>query len=377
MSATIMQSIPYFDLKRQYENLREELEAALLETAQSSAYVLSPKVSEFEKTFADYCGMPYGIGVGSGTDALSFSLKALGLGPGDEVIVPSFTFSASIFSIIHAGATPVFAEVDAETYTLDPKSVESCLTKKTKALLPVHLYGQAADMGALMAIAKKRKLKVVEDACQAHGAQWNKQKTGSFGDAGCFSFYPTKNLGATGDGGMVVVKNEKLMEQIKKLRNLGRITHQGPHEIAAWTSRLDALQAAVLSVKIQHLDRFNQNRRRVASRYFAGLQGTPLALPKEGKDCYHVYHLFVVRVPGKKRDALKQHLADEGIGAMIHYPMPTHKQPAIKKYVKKTPRVPITEKLCQEILSLPMFPEMTDGEVDRVCEVIHRFYRTA
>lgn len=375
MTATAVQAIPYFDLKRQYENLREDLERALLETAQSGAYILSPKVSEFEKAFADYCGVSQAAGVGSGTDALSFSLKALGIGKGDEVIVPSFTFSASVFSILHAGATPVFAEVDPETYTLDPRSVDACLTKKTKAILPVHLYGQAADMDELMAIAKKRKLKVVEDVCQAHGALWKNRKAGSFGDAGCFSFYPTKNLGAAGDGGMVVSRHARLMEQIKKLRNLGRVTHQGPHELLAYTSRLDALQASILAVKLNHLDGFNRNRRRIASRYMSRLQATPLGLPKEGENRFHVYHLFVVRVPGGKRDALQKYLAEEGVGSMVHYPIPTHRQPAIRTSLKKTPQLLTTEKLCREILSLPLFPEVTDQEVDRVCEVIRGFYR--
>lgn len=374
---TTTASIPYFDLKRQYRQLGKELEKSLIETAQTGAYILSPKVSEFENAFAQYCGAEYGIGVGSGTDALIFSLKALGIGKGDEVIVPSFTFSASVFSILHAGATPVFAEVDPVFYTLDPKSAAACITKKTRAILPVHLYGQTADMGALVDLAKKHKLKIVEDACQAHGAMWKGRKSGTFGDFGCFSFYPTKNLGATGDGGMAISNNPKLVTKVQKLRNLGRTTHKGPHEVLAWTSRLDALQASVLLAKLPHLDSFNQNRRRVASRYMSRLQSTPLILPKEAPGCYHVYHLFVVRVPGGKRDTLQQYLTDNGVGTMVHYAIPTHRQPAIREHLTRAPRLPGAEKLCREILSLPIFPEMTDEEVDRVSEIIRNFYRSA
>ena len=374
---TTTAGVPYFDLKRQYNQLGQDLERSLLETAKSGAYILSPKVADFEKTFAEYCGADFGVGVGSGTDALIFSLKALGIGKGDEVIVPSFTFSASVFSILHTGATPVFAEVHPETYTIDPQSAAACVTKRTRAILPVHLYGQTANMDGIMALAKKKKLKVVEDACQAHGALWKGKKSGSFGDFGCFSFYPTKNLGATGDGGMITCHDAKLVAKVQKLRNLGRITHKGPHEVLAWTSRLDALQASVLAVKLPNLDSFNQNRRRVASRYISRLQSTPLVLPKESAGCYHVYHLFVVRVPGKKRDALQQYLIEHGVGTMVHYAIPTHRQPAIREHLTRSPRLPLTEKLCREILSLPMFPEMTDDEVDRVSELIRRFYQSA
>lgn len=367
-------SVPYFDLKRQYQNLKSELESALIQTASSGAYILSDKVKTFEESFAAYCSSRFAVGVGSGTDALIFSLMALGIGKGDEVIVPSFTFLASAFAIVHAGATPVFVDVDAETYSLNPKAVEKAISRRTKAILPVHLYGQSADMDLILEMARKKKLKVVEDACQSHGALWKDRRAGSLGNAGCFSFYPTKNLGAMGDGGMVVTGDEKLVEKIKRLRNLGRIDLKEAHKVAGWTSRLDALQAVVLQAKLQHLEDFNRSRRRVAARYKNGLQNTPLGLPKEGIGRYHVYHLFVVRVPKDKRNALQNHLSQAGITTLIHYAVPCHKQPAMVPFAKKNPKLPVTEQISQEILSLPIFPEMTDPEVDRVCEVIRDFY---
>lgn len=368
-------SIPYFDLKRQYQNLKNELESAFTQTAASGAYILSEKVKEFESAFAAYCGTRFAVGVGSGTDALIFSLLALGIGKGHEVIVPSYTFSASAFAIVHAGATPVFVDVDPETYTMDPRAVEKAISRRTKAILPVHLYGQAADMDCLLEIAKKKKLKMVEDACQAHGALWKDRRVGSLGDTGCFSFYPTKNLGAMGDGGMVVTNDEKLAEKIKRFRNLGRVDLKEAHKVAGWTSRLDALQAVVLQVKLQHLEDFNHSRRRVASRYMNGLQNTPLVLPKESVGRYHVYHLFVVRAPKGKRNGLQNHLSEAGIPTLVHYSVPCHKQPALVPFAKKNPKLPMTDQVSQEILSLPIFPEMTDQEVDRVCEVIRDFYR--
>ncbi len=369
-------AIPYFDLKRQYTKWAPELERLLTETARSGAYILSQQVLEFEKNFASYCQSTYGVGVASGTDALVFALRALGIGKGDEVILPSFTFIATAFSVIHAGATPVFAEVDPQTYTLDPKSVEDVLTSKSKAILPVHLYGQAAEMDSLRAIARKRKLKIIEDACQAHGALWKGRKTGSFGDAGCFSFYPTKNLGAMGDGGMLVTANRKLAEQVKRLRNLGRVDMKSPHEEVGWTSRLDGLQACILDAKLKYLDSLNESRRRLAAIYLKHLASTPLALPLEGRNRRHVYHLFVVRVPGGKRDALQNHLASAGISSLIHYAVPCHRQPSLQPYLKKKPKFPLTEQLAGEILSLPMFPEMTHQEVEHTCDVIQGFYKS-
>lgn len=367
-------SVPYFDVKRQAQGLRKEFEAAFSETALSGAYILSNVVGEFENEFAAYCGTKYAIGVGSGTDALVLSLKAAGIGPGDEVIVPSFTFSASVFCIQHAGATPVMVEVDPETYTLCPKAAEKAITQKTRAILPVHLYGQAADMDALQKLAQKHKLMIFEDACQAHGAEFKGRKVGSFGTTGSFSFYPTKNLGAMGDGGCITLSNEKLSETCRRLRNLGRKSVAEDHLYTGYTSRLDSLQAAILRIKLKQLDRFNSLRRKAAEIYHRGLEGTPLILPKEAANRKHVYHLYVARVPGGKRNKLKEFLASKNISSMIHYPKPAHRQPACAKKVKVPQKLSITEKICGEILSLPMFPEITAQEVQTVCTAIQSFY---
>ena len=366
--------IPYFDLTRQYQTLQAELEPALLAAARSGKYVLGDEVGKFENAFARYAGTKHAVGVGSGTDALIFSLKALGIGKGNEVVVPSFTFVATVFAILHAGARPVFADVDPVTYTLDPASVDRVLTKRTRAVLPVHLYGQTADMDALLQIAHRKKLKVVEDACQAHGADWKGKKAGSMGDAGCFSFYPTKNLGAVGDGGMAITSKDVLGQKIRSLRNLGRVELKDPHRDLGWTSRLDALQAAVLNIKLKYLDHFNDCRRRIAARYVQNLASTPLLLPQEGTRRRHVYHLFVVRVPDKKREALRKMLQENGVTTMIHYPIPVHRQPACRGLAKKPVPLPVTEKISGEILSLPLFPEMRDDEADRVCALIRQFY---
>ncbi len=366
--------IPYFDATRQYQSLKKDLERAILKVAASGQYVLGSTVEEFETTFADYIGTKLAFGVGSGTDALIFSLRVLGIGKGDEVIVPSFTFMATVFSILHVGATPVFAEVNAATYTLDPAGVEKLITKKTKAILPVHLYGHPADMTGLMAIAKKHKLAVVEDTCQSHGATWKGKKAGSFGDAGCFSFYPTKNLGAMGDGGIITTNHSAWIEPIKRQRNLGRTSFRDQGTVLGNTSRLDAMQAAILSVKLKHLETFTKNRRLIADIYRKNLASAPLILPVEAPGAKHVYHLFVVRVPDGKREALQEALAKKNISTLVHYPRPVHEEPICRELVKKKYRLPLTEKLCTEILSLPMFPEMREEEVLKVCSVIKQFF---
>ena len=364
--------IPYFDLKRQYENLRTEYENTIPALLESGRYVLGENVAAFESEFATFCGTAHGIGVGSGTDALIFALRALAIGSGDEVILPSFTFIATAYAVMHVGAKPVFAEVDEISYTLLPSAIEPLITEKTKAILPVHLYGQSADMKPILELAQKKNLKVVEDACQAHGAAYHNQKVGSLGDAGCFSFYPTKNLGAMGDGGIIVTQDASVAESCRKYRNLGRISFQGLHEERGWTSRLDALQAAILKIKLGHLDQFNQDRRRVAQKYKEYLSETPLGVPEEVSGRYHVYHLFVVRVPNGKRDALQEHLKAKGIGTMVHYPTPLHQQPICQNAQKLS--FAFSEQLSREILSLPIFPEMKDSEVEEVSKAVREFY---
>lgn len=369
--------VPYFTLERQTRKLRGEIEESFQNLFDSGRFILGETVAGFENRFAAYCGSRHGVGVASGTDALRLALQAAGVRPGDEVIVPSFTFVATAYAVLHAGAKPVFADIDPNTFTLDPRSVEKAVTRKTRAVIPVHLYGQTADMDALMTLARRRRLKVIEDACQAHGSRWKDRKAGSFGDAGCFSFYPTKNLGAFGDGGMTVTAHEAIAKKLRSLRNLGRADMTAPHGEVGWTSRLDALQAAVLDIKLKYLDEFNRLRRSAASRYCEMLSGTPVKLPVESRHGYHVYHLFVIRVPGGKRNALREALAAEGIPTMLHYPLPVHRQPAIRRAVRRSPRLPVTDRVSREILSLPMFPEIKTEEVERVAAVIRRFYERA
>jgi dTDP-4-amino-4,6-dideoxygalactose transaminase len=367
--------VPYFDLSRSHQKFITEAQAAFDRILKSGAYILGPALKDLEAEFAAYIGTKYALGVGSGTDALTFSLKAAGIKQGDEVIVPSFTFTSTALAVIHAGATPVFADVEPDTFNLDPRSVAQAISRKTRAMIPVHLFGQCANMTALMAIAKQKKLKVIEDACQAHGALWNKVMAGAFGDAGCFSFYPTKNLGGIGDGGMVTTSDEKILRRVTQYRNLGKgIDDPFVHDEIGWTSRLDSLQAAFLSIKLKFLDELNRERRAVAGMYHKKLAGMPLGLPQEVTNAYHVYHLYVVRVPGGKRDALKTHLAADGIPTMVHYATPVHAQPIMRKHKSRKVKLPITERLREEVLTLPLFPGMTEPEIDAVAGSLHRFF---
>lgn len=367
--------VPYFDLSRSHQRFIQQAQEAFERILNSGAYVLGPALKDLEAEFAAYVGTKFALGVGSGTDALTFALKAAGIKKGDEVIVPSFTFTATALAVIHAGATPVFADVEENTFNLDSSSVLAALSAKTRAMIPVHLFGQCADMTALMAIAQKKKLKVIEDACQAHGALWDKVMAGAFGDAGAFSFYPTKNLGGIGDGGMVTTSDAELLKSIMQFRNLGKgIEDPFVHDEIGWTSRLDSIQAAFLSIKLKFLDELNRERRAVAEMYHKKLAGAPIVLPRETANAYHVYHLYVVRVPDGKRDALKDHLAANGIPTMVHYAVPVHEQPIMKCHKTRKVKLPVTEMLRGEVLTLPLFPGMTEPEVDAVAASIHRFF---
>jgi dTDP-4-amino-4,6-dideoxygalactose transaminase len=369
-------SVPFFDLIRQQKTLGPQIEQAVLRVLRSGKFILSAEVEAFEKSFADYCGVTFGIGVGSGTDALIFALKSVGVQPGDQVILPSYTFVATAFAVQHLGAIPVFADVDPKTYTLDPSAVMKLINRRTKAILPVHLFGRMADMDALADIANKRKLKMVEDAAQAHGATWKYKSPGVQSDAACFSFYPTKNLGAFGDGGMVTTRDESIAKRVRILRNLGRTTHF-EHVEAGWTSRLDAVHAVILAVKLRYLHVLNQNRMNAANHYRQKLAATPLVLPQEIPGCRHVYHVFAVQVPDRKRDALRAWLEKHGITTMVHYALPVHRHVFYKaaRDTRCDGRLRITNRLAHESLSLPMFPEMTDEEVAYVCHMIQNFYR--
>ena len=367
--------IKFFDLKKEHSNIRKEALRELERLFDSNAFVLGKDVTLFENEFAKKTGAKFAVGVGSGTDALVFSLLAAGVGRGDEVILPAFTFISTALAVIHVGALPVLADVSLETFNIDPASVKRVLTKKTKAIIPVHLFGQCADMIALKNIAKKNKLKIVEDACQAHGSKLHKKFAGALGDIGCFSFYPTKNLGGFGDGGLVTTSNSALAKKIVQYRNLGRLPHDaGMHVDIGWTSRLDAMQAVLLNVKLGKLSEINQKRRHIAKIYNSRLKKTSLILPVESKDSYHVYHQYVLRVPHNKRDSLKKWLASQGIGSAIYYSKLIYEHPVFKKHKPRFSSLKNSRMLCREVLALPIYPGMPTENVKKVCAAIIQFY---
>ena len=366
--------VPFVDLKKQYQNLAPKLEKALLETCASAAYVLGPQVSQFEAEFARYVGTKYAIGVASGTDALKLSCQALGIGDGDEVLVPANTFIATALGMFDLGFKIVPVDVDSTTYLIDLKDAEKKISDKTQAILPVHLYGHIVDLDELCAFGEKHKLHIIEDACQAHGAKWKGRGAGSAGATGCFSFFPSKNLGAFGDGGMIVTNDKDIAQNLRLIRNYGSV-RKYIHEINGTNSRLDTLQAAVLQVKLPCLDEWNQKRFRAACRYSEGLEGvrqikTP-AFNRENQES-HVFHLYVVEC--KRRGSLMQFLSAKGIQTGIHYPVPIHLHPSMINSAFQKGFCPIAEGLADRILSLPIFPEITGKQVDHVVESIVKFY---
>ena len=363
--------IPFGDLKRQYQNLRETIDVATREVYESGWFVLGKQVQNFEVEFAKYCGAKYGVGVGSGTEALHLALIACGIGAGDEVITVANTCVPTIAAISFAGAEPVFVDIDATTFTIDPALIEERITAKTKAIIPVHLYGQCADMDAILAIAKKHNLFVIEDCAQAHGAMYKGRKAGTMGDMGAFSFYPSKNLGALGDGGLVLTNDESLAQKVTKLRNYGQ-EKRYYHSIKGFNSRLDELQAAILTVKLPYLDSWNNRRREIANRYNAAFAPLGLTCPVEIGDRYHVYHLYVLRVP--QRDRFQHLLATAGINTMIHYPVPVHLQESYQEYQNQSYYLSTTENLAHEIVSLPIYPELMDLEVDYIIDRVSEVY---
>jgi dTDP-4-amino-4,6-dideoxygalactose transaminase len=364
--------VPFIDLKSQYEEIRDGVEPVVKEIYETGRFVLGERVEEFEKRYAKHIGSNYCVGVASGRDALLLLLKALGVGPGDEVITVANTFIATVFPIIDVGAKPVLVDIDPETYEIDPREIEKKITKKTKAIIPVHLYGYPAEMDEIMRMAKKYKLIVVEDACQAHGSWFNKKKCGSFGDGAAFSFYPAKNMGASGDAGAVTTNKKTVSEMIKILRDVGQ-RKKYYHDYHGYNSRLDALHAAFLTVKLKKLDKWNKMRRRVARWYRRELEGGPVDLPIE-LDSKHGsnYHLFVVRA--KRRDELMEFLKEKQIYCGIHYPIPVHLQKSMKGWGYKRGSFPVTERYAKEILSLPMFPHMTGEQVKYVSKSIRKFF---
>jgi len=360
-------NIPLIDLTIQHRNLRNEINAAIQGVLDRADFILGQDVTKLEDEFAAYCGAKYAIGVDSGLSALEISLRAFGIGPGHEVIVPAHTFAATASAVTLTGATPIFVDVDPETWNIDPKQIESAITSRTKAIIPVHLYGLPADMNMILGLADKYNLVVIEDACQAHGAKYHGQRTGSLGNAAAFSFYPTKNLGGCGDGGMITTNDETVAVAARALRNCGQ-TAKNVHELIPLNRRLDSMQAAILRVKLHYLDEFISSRRRLAKVYNTLLSGKPIKLPTQPPGYYHVFHLYVIRV--QNRDVLQAHLKECGIGTAIHYPDPVHLQPFYANGRDRHGEFPIAESICKEILSLPLYPELTQEQVETVASEI-------
>lgn len=352
----------------QYRAHEADIRTAVARVLEGGNYILGPEVESFERAFAAYCGSAHAVGVANGTDALRLALMALDAGAGDEVITVSHTAVATAAAILAIGATPVFVDIDPVYYSIDPGLIEAAITPRTKAIVPVHLYGQSADMDAIRQIAERHGLRIVEDCAQSAGALYRGRRLGSIGDIGCFSFYPTKNLGAIGDGGMIVTSDAALAERVRRLRQYGWDDARVTHEIGA-NSRLDPIQAAILAAKLPHLDADNARRAAIARRYAQGLAGLPITAPAARRDATHVYHLYVAACD--EREALIAHFAKRGVGCGVHYSAPVHRQ---NGYAERAifPRggLPVTERLVWRILSLPMYPELTDAEVDTTVSII-------
>jgi dTDP-4-amino-4,6-dideoxygalactose transaminase len=350
------------------------VQAAVHEVLDSMKLFLGENVFQLERDFAKFCGAKHAIGVGSGTDALYLALRALNIGTGDEVITVPNSFFATAAAIVMTGATPVFVDVDPQTFTMDPEKLEPAITVKTKAIMPVHLYGQPADMRAIKAVADLHNLAVIEDACQSHGAEYRGQRTGTMGDAAAFSFYYSKNLGAYGEGGAVVTNDRNMASQVQLLRNHGS-SMRYYHSVVGMNSRLDEIQAAILRIKLRHLENANIGRRALAHEYNKRLSQIPgIITPTERAEATHVYHLYVLRVP--HRDEMLEWLSRHGVGAAVHYPVPIHLQEATKYLGYKDGDFPVTEQLAGEIISLPIYPELGIDEVNYVCQTINDFLRT-
>jgi dTDP-4-amino-4,6-dideoxygalactose transaminase len=360
--------VPFLDLKAHHAALVNEFTSAIQEVIDSSAFAGGPFVKRFEQEFAAYCGSRYAIGVGNGTDALWLALLALGIGEGDEVITVPNTFIATAEAITYCKARPVFVDVDQNTFTMNPAELKKSLTARTKAIIPVHLFGQPADMDPILEFARAHGLFVIEDAAQAHGAEYKGRRAGTLGDAGCFSFYPGKNLGAFGEAGAVTTNNPELREKIQILRDHGQ-TRKYYHTLVGWNCRMDGIQAAILSIKLRHLEEANLLRRERALQYnqaFEGIEG--VATPFEADYARHVYHVYAIRV--QERDEVRRFLEEKGIGCGVHYPIPIHLQEACRSLDYAEGAFPVTENLAEEFLSLPMFPELTEQQTDYVASCV-------
>jgi dTDP-4-amino-4,6-dideoxygalactose transaminase len=369
-------NIPIFDLKTQYEEIRDEINGAICQVMESGAYIMGHNVLELEREISSYIGTKYAISVANGTDALLLSLHALGIGPGDEVITSPYTFFATAEAVSRVGATPVFADINPGTYNIEPIEIQNKITKRTKAIIPVHIFGQPANMDAIMNTAAKYGLFVIEDACQAFGSSYKGKKSGSIGTVGCFSFFPTKNLGCCGDGGIVVTNDENIAKKISLLR-----THGGEkkyvHTVLGYNSRLDEIQAAILRVKLKHVDRWNFKRNQIAHTYNKLLDidffaRCNMSTPYEDKNTYHIYHLYALRVP--ERDELKRYLEHKGIAAGVYYPIPLHLQEVYRGlgYVKGD--MPNAERMAEKIICLPIGPNLSDSSIKYIVSEIEKFY---
>jgi dTDP-4-amino-4,6-dideoxygalactose transaminase len=359
--------IPFVDLKAQYRSIREEVNAAIQGVLDSAQFTLGSEVAAFEREFADHCGAAHGVGVNTGTSALHLALLAAGVGPGDEVITVPFTFVATASSIHYTGARPVFVDIDPVSFTMDPAALEAAITPRTKAIIPVHLYGQPADMDPILDVARRHGLVVIEDACQAHGAEYHGRRAGSLGHMGCFSFYPGKNLGAYGEGGMVVTSDPSYARTIRMLRDWGA-EEKYHHVIKGYNFRLESLQAAVLRVKLRHLDRWTDMRRAAAACYATVLDSSVLERPHEMPYARHVYHVYAIRTT--RRGAWQRALAEAGIQTGIHYPTPVHLLPAFADLGHERGEFPHAERAADQVLSLPMFPELTAAQCEEVGRAI-------
>lgn len=363
--------IPFLDLQKPYQELRSEIDDAVGRQLASGRYVQGDAVEEFEESFARYCEARHCVGVGNGLDALTLSLMAVGVGPGDEVIVPAHTFVATWLAVTRSGATPVPVEPDPSTYNIDVSRIGERITERTKAIIPVHLYGQPSDLDGVCRIAREHDLFVVEDAAQAHGARYRGARIGGHGDMACWSFYPGKNLGAMGDAGAITTNSDDLAERLRALRNYG--SHRKYiHEMKGINSRLDPLQAAILSVKLTRLDEWNDRRRTIAGRYVQGLQGNALRLPIVAEGVDAVWHLFVVAYP--ERDRLQQHLLANGVTTLIHYPVPPYLQQAYAEHHAAAADLPLATRLAGEVLSLPIGPHLSPDQAERVIEAVGSFF---
>ncbi len=359
-------NIPMVDLKGQYEQLKNEIEAGWRQVLETTHFILGPQGKALEQEVAAFCGVKHAIGVASGTDALHLALRAAGIGPGDEVITSPFTFIATAEAISYVGGIPVFVDIDAQTFNLDVRLIEAAITERTRAILPVHLFGQPADLAPIADLCRRRGLRLIEDCAQSFGARYQGKMTGAWGDLGCFSFFPSKNLGCYGDGGMVVTNDDELAAAVRVYGNHGSKVRYH-HSVIGYNSRLDELQAVVLRSKLKHLERYNEQRRRNARLYSERLQGKGVQPPVEDGKGVHVYHQYTIL--SDRRDTVHKALADAGIASAVYYPIPLHRQEVyLQQYAGVS--LPVTEKIASQVLSLPMYPELTEEQIGRVCQVV-------